>query len=133
VGPATCSARDHESDRRAGSLDSRWRQALETAPEVYVALDGEGRIADWNRSAAGLFGLQRQGVLGSPLTRFVPEQNREQVQADLLAALRRTRDGQHDPMHLDLLTETGASSRRSAWCGASIAVAASWRTASSVT
>jgi PAS domain S-box-containing protein len=94
-------------DRRAGSLDSRWRQALETAPEVYVALDGDGRIADWNRAAAGSVRVQRQDVLGSPMTRFVPEQDREQAQLDLLATLRRPRDGQHDPVHLDLLTETG--------------------------
>jgi hypothetical protein len=41
------------------------------------------------------------------MTRFVPEQDREQAQLDLLATLRRPRDGQHDPVHLDLLTETG--------------------------
>ena len=94
-------------DRRSGSLESRWRQALETAPEAYVALDGDGRIVDWNQAASALFLIGRDNVVGSPMTRFVPDSNRRQAEQSLLAALRRPLDGTNEPVQLDLLAETG--------------------------
>ena len=94
-------------DRRSGSLESRWRQSLETAPEAYVALDGDGRIVDWNRAATSLLLVDREDVLGSPLTRFVATADRDEAEQSLLAALRRPLEGLNDPVHLDLRTETG--------------------------
>jgi PAS domain S-box-containing protein len=97
------------AERRSDSLESRWRQALETAPEVYVALDGDGRIADWNRAASALFVVGRDDVLGSTMARFVADQHREQVQVDLQAAMLRPLDAQHEPVQLELRTHTGRS------------------------
>lgn len=95
------------SDRRAGSLESRWRQALETAPEVYVALTGDGSIVDWNQAASALFLVDREDVLGSPMTRFVPDADRETSLQALLAALRQQLDGRNEPVQLVLRTEPG--------------------------
>lgn len=95
------------SDRRSGSLESHWRQTLETAPEVYLALTGDGRIVDWNQAASALFLIDREDVLGSRMTRFVPDADREKAEPALLAALRRPLDGRNDPVQLDLRTETG--------------------------
>ena len=93
-------------DRRSGSLESRWRQALETAPEAYVALDGDGRIVDWNQAASALFLVNRENALGSPMTRFVADSEREEAERALLEAVRRPLDGLNDPLQLDLHTET---------------------------
>jgi diguanylate cyclase (GGDEF)-like protein/PAS domain S-box-containing protein len=54
----------------AGAVDAvthseqRTRRILETAYDAYVAMDGEGKIIDWNDRAEALFGWKREEVLG---------------------------------------------------------------------
>jgi PAS domain S-box-containing protein len=95
------------ADRRSGALESRWRQALETAPEVYVALDGEVRIADWNKAASALFAVDRDHAVGLPITSFVVAAQREPARAALLAAVSLSHDGRNEPVQLDLVTHGG--------------------------
>lgn len=53
------------AERRSGE-QARWRQVLEVAPEAYVAVRADGRIADWNRRAEILFGWSRREAVGQP-------------------------------------------------------------------
>ena len=94
-------------ERRAGDLETRWRQVLESAHEVYVALDGEGVIADWNRAAASLFGVTKQQVLGTHVERFVPERCRSVFRESLRAAVERTDAALTDPVEVDLRKDRG--------------------------
>jgi PAS domain S-box-containing protein len=96
------------ADRRSGALESRWRQALETAPEVYVALDGDVRIADWNQAASALFAVDRDRAVGLPLDSFVLAAQRAPARDALLAAVSRPQDGLNEPVQLEMVTHAGA-------------------------
>jgi diguanylate cyclase (GGDEF)-like protein/PAS domain S-box-containing protein len=53
------------------------RSVLETARDAFVAIDGAGRLLEWNRRAETMFGRRRADVLGCKLTDLViPEQLR---------------------------------------------------------
>lgn len=96
-----------QPERRAGDLEARWRQVLETAREVYVALDASGTIIDWNRAATQLFGVSKNDVLGSSAERFVPARCRTMFRASLQAAVERTDRGLSEPLELDLHDDRG--------------------------
>ena len=96
-----------QSERRTSGLESRWREVLETAPEVYVAVDGEGVVQDWNRAASRLFGPDKADAVGALLTRFVPDGAAASVLAHLAAAVDRAGGDAPDPLELDLLTAAG--------------------------
>lgn len=95
------------NERRTGNLESRWRQALETAPEVYVAFDRDHAIADWNQAARRLFLIGESDVVGSPASRFVTGQHLEHFRVALEVALARPRDELQEPVHLELRDEAG--------------------------
>ena len=95
------------SERRTSGLESRFRQVLETGPEVYVAVDDEGVVQDWNRSASRLFGIDKADAVGSPLSSFVPPGAEGPLASHLSAAVARAGDDGLDPLELDLLTATG--------------------------
>jgi PAS domain S-box-containing protein len=58
-----------ESQERAGAL-------LESPFEAIVITDGQGRIVSVNANALALFGYERDGLLGQPVERLVPERFR---------------------------------------------------------
>ncbi len=93
-------------DRRTGDLETRW-QVLESAHEVYVAIDGHGVITDWNRAATTLFGVSKDQALGTPAERFVPERCRSFFRASLQATVERTDGSLSDPLELDLRDDRG--------------------------
>lgn len=93
-------------DRRARDLETRWRQVLETADEVYVALDADGVIADWNRAAARLFGVAKDQAVGTRAVRFVPERHRRQFEDGLRTATERPDGGVSAPLELELRNES---------------------------
>ena len=94
-------------ERRSAALGSRWRQVLETAPEVYLALDGDGVVRDGNRAAGRLLGVDLGEVVGSPATRFVPERHVARFTAGLRQALLGPREELQDPVQLELRTAAG--------------------------
>ncbi|MDQ6612310.1 MAG: PAS domain S-box protein, partial [Gemmatimonadota bacterium] len=53
--------RAETSERRSAA---HYRAVVETAPSAIVGLDGDQRITEWNRAAAGLFGRTREEVIG---------------------------------------------------------------------
>jgi two-component system sensor histidine kinase/response regulator len=54
----------HEAKERAEASERQTRLILDTAHDAYVAMDGEGRITDWNRQAEAVFGWSRGEVVG---------------------------------------------------------------------
>ncbi len=53
--------------------EEQTRLIIETASQAYVAIDGSGRIIDWNAQAEATFGWSRQEALGQPMEdRIIP-------------------------------------------------------------
>ena len=97
---------DRTDERRTASLEDRWRQVLEAAPEVYVAVDGEGVLRDWTRAAARLFDLA-EDARGRPVARFGPERHRRGLAQELQRAVLRPQDRNREPLQLELQTPSG--------------------------
>ena len=73
--------------------EERYRSILATADDAYVAMDVDGRIVDWNRKAALLFGWAPEEVVGRPLDEvIIPEEQREAHRTGL-AHFRATGEG----------------------------------------
>ena len=98
---------DLASDRRTGSLEGRWRQVLETAPESYVAVDGDGVIRDWNRGASRLLGLEKVDAVSTPMARFVPAPHQQRLTHELRQAVLQPQDDYRAPLQLELRTYPG--------------------------
>lgn len=99
---------DDAVDRRAGSLASPWRQVLETAPQVYAAVDASGAVRDGNRAAWRLLAVTREEALGLPLSRFVPERERARFEHALQTALKQPAEATREPLQVDLRRADGA-------------------------
>jgi len=57
----------------------RLQQVIDSAYDAYIAIDDEGRVLGWNRSAEKMFGWSLPEVLGKELALLaVPEARREQ-------------------------------------------------------
>lgn len=56
-----------EKDLRLGTINA----LLDSISEGIIGLDEEGRITEINRNAQGLFGLERQSVIGRPIRQFL--------------------------------------------------------------
>ena len=68
----------------ARDAEARYRQVLETAREAFIAMDGHGRVIEWNPEAERAFGWSRDEVLGRPaLDVVVPPDAREIYDAQL--------------------------------------------------
>jgi PAS domain S-box-containing protein len=94
-------------DRRSNSLETRWRQVLEATAEAYLALDGDGRVVDWNPAATGLFGLSRQDAVGTPAARLVVQSDRSLLVTALRAAVERSPGTGAPPLEVEVLSATG--------------------------
>jgi PAS domain S-box-containing protein len=70
-------------------LDQRFRQSLENAAMIAIALDAEGRVAFANDFLLRLTGWPRSEVIGFDwFTRFLPEPERETIREVFRSALR---------------------------------------------
>lgn len=95
-------------DRRRGSLESRWRQVLETAVDGYLAVDGDGVVVDCNPAATRLFGQPSQELLGQRATALVPASERRRLTDHLEAAVERAGGRASAALCMDLQEDAGA-------------------------
>ena len=76
-----------ELDEMARALresEDRARQIVDTAHEAFVAMDGSGRVTDWNPRAQALFGWSKHEAIGQDLaTLLIPPEQREAHRAGL--------------------------------------------------
>lgn len=66
-----------ESARLVAGLPSLFAAFIDNAAECWVIVDGEGRIALFNRKAVLLFGWRPEHVIGRPVEMLLPEVLRE--------------------------------------------------------
>ncbi len=67
-----------EFQQRIQIKRSRLQQIIDSAYDAYVAIDGQGHIIGWNRSAEKMFGWPVGEVMGRPLTGIlIPERYRK--------------------------------------------------------
>lgn len=57
-------AQASEAAAHSRHMEERSRKIIETATDAFVAIDLDGRIAEWNEGAARVFGLPSEMVLG---------------------------------------------------------------------
>jgi len=60
-----------EAEMELSKAAERYASLYEYAPIGYVTLDRDGKILEGNRTAAKMFGIERQALLGSNLSNFV--------------------------------------------------------------
>src|SRR5581483_3180878 len=53
------------------------RSALDSAPDIMILIDAEGRILFVNRQFSTVFGYDREEVRGQPVEMLIPERFRE--------------------------------------------------------
>src|SRR5258705_3509115 len=58
------------SERLQASYD-RFKAVTESARDGIVAIDAQGAVRFWNRSAAAIFGCGEQDAIGSPFVGFI--------------------------------------------------------------
>lgn len=73
-----------ERQERLQASYERFHSVTESARDGIVSTDGEGAITFWNRSAAVIFGCAEEEALGTSLTAFIAEPDR-QMYLDALA------------------------------------------------
>jgi PAS domain S-box-containing protein len=75
------------------SSEERSRSIIESAQDIFINIDAEGRIRDWNRQAESVFGWPRAEVIGRFLHDIIipPEQREAHVRG--LRHLRATGEG----------------------------------------
>jgi PAS domain S-box-containing protein len=60
------------------------RRILDAALDAVIAIDGDGRVIEWNERAEVMFGRRRPDVLGQPLAELIiPEEHRDAHRAGL--------------------------------------------------
>jgi PAS domain S-box-containing protein len=64
-------ARSEEGARELRESESRTRLVLDTAPDAFIAIDGEGTVMTWNAAAEALFGWTAAETLGNRLRDFI--------------------------------------------------------------
>jgi PAS domain S-box-containing protein len=57
--------------------EERFRSVTQSANDAIISADGDENIISWNKAAQTMFGYQEREVLGQPLIRLIPEQNKE--------------------------------------------------------
>jgi len=86
---------------RARAVAAAGEAALltEVAHDAYVAVDGQGRVLEWNPEAEALFGWARAEVLGRPLADVVVPPRYRELYDRHLTALVRGEEGSAAVMH----------------------------------
>ena len=64
-------ARALERERALSHSESRTRMILDSAPDAFVAIDGEGVVIRWNDAAERLFGWPASEAIGRPLRELI--------------------------------------------------------------
>lgn len=57
-------------------LEGMFREVMEFAPDAFVLWDAQGRIVQINARTEGLFGYQRQELIGQPIQNLLPQRHR---------------------------------------------------------
>ncbi|MHC4444254.1 MAG: PAS domain S-box protein [Planctomycetota bacterium] len=57
--------------------EKRFRSVAETANDAIITINSQGNIVYWNKAAEIIFGYLAADIIGSPLTRIMPERYRE--------------------------------------------------------
>ncbi|NMO18247.1 PAS domain S-box protein [Pyxidicoccus fallax] len=79
---------EREREREALERSERMlREVLETSLDGVAAVDGEGRLVEWNGSAERMFGWSRNDVLGQPAVELVCRPEDRPVRREQLARL----------------------------------------------
>jgi len=63
------------------------RAVLENAQDAFVAIDGYGRVIEWNRQATWTFGYEREKALGEPLEALIVPPDHQEPWAVMLQAV----------------------------------------------
>ena len=82
----------------------RYQDLFDFAPVGYLTLDPDGRIDEANLTAAAEFGIDREGLLGSPFAQWVAPGDCDRWQRLAGSAFRR---GASPPIELELLRADG--------------------------
>ena len=69
--PETCTPPRGRSMRKLDHISQRYADLYDLAPTGYVSFDRSGRIEEINLTAAQLFGLPRERLIGMPFMVFV--------------------------------------------------------------
>lgn len=62
----------HQAAAALRASEQRFRSLSTAAHDAIVTIDGDGRIASWNRGAHDIFGWDVEEMLGQPLTAIIP-------------------------------------------------------------
>jgi PAS domain S-box-containing protein len=70
------------TERKAGERalresEERYRQVVETATDIIVSSDQQGRVVSWNSAAENAFGYSADEVIGEPASVIIPKRFRE--------------------------------------------------------
>jgi len=66
-----------DQDQPLWETVQRLHAIVESSPLAIIALDGEGRVQMWNRSAEHMFGWKEEEVIGQPLPTIPPDLQEE--------------------------------------------------------
>ena len=58
---------------RVGRSESHFRLLAQRVADAIVSVDSAGRVIQWNKAAAGVFGYQEKEILGLPISRLFPQ------------------------------------------------------------
>jgi PAS domain S-box-containing protein len=71
-------ARARAAEARLQQSEERTRLIIHSALDAVIAIDPEGRVAEWNPQAAAIFGWSRDQTIGKRLSEvIIPEKHRE--------------------------------------------------------
>lgn len=87
-------ARDVSADRAAHSARAILAAIVESSDDAILSKDLDGTIISWNRGAQRIFGYTAEEMIGSPITRLIPPEMREE-ETRILAQIRAGRRVEH--------------------------------------
>jgi len=111
-----------ETEKQRETIECKYAAVLATTTDAVMAVDLDGRITVFNPGAEKLFGCAADKVLGSPISRFCPEDLLEE-QAGMLRRVRETgavtgyetdrlaADGRRVPVEISLSLHTDENDR----------------------
>jgi PAS domain S-box-containing protein len=70
--------RRQKTETALRNSEARTRLVIDSARDAFIAMDGNGKIVDWNPQAQEMFGFSRSQALGqSPAQTIIPEPHRQ--------------------------------------------------------
>jgi two-component system sensor histidine kinase VicK len=86
--------RDISADRSAHSARAILAAIVESSDDAILSKDLDGTVMSWNRGAQRIFGYTADEMIGSPITRLIPPEMREE-ETGILAQIRAGRRVEH--------------------------------------